>query len=201
MDPDKSREAKVHVYDNLAMKYGMSREQAASTCQDMNRQAESVGLHYNFDGMFPTNTFDAHRLALLAAKYGKRGQMVERLFYAYFTEGKHLSDANTLIELATEVGLDSEEVSKILTGDEYSSEVRADEQEAANLGVRGVPFFVINRKYGISGAQPSDVFLEALEKAWHEEHPLMMMSEEGEVCDETGCKIDPEVPKNRPDPS
>lgn len=167
----------------------MSREEAISRYQDVGRQAASVGLDYQFDNMIPTNTFDAHRLALLAAKYGKGEQMVERLFYAYFTESKHLGDAKALVELAEEVGLDPEEVSKMLAGDQYAKEVREDEQEASNLGVRGVPFFVINRKYGISGAQPPEIFLQALEKAWQEENPLTMMGGDGAVCDVTGCEI------------
>lgn len=177
------------MYEYLAQKYGMSREQAISAYEDMARQAASVGLHYRFDTMIPTNTLDAHRLVLLAAKVGKGGQMVERLFYAYFTESKHIGDPQTLVQLAVEVGLDAEEVSKMLKGEEYTKEVREDEQEAANLGVRGVPFFVINRKYGLSGAQASEIFLEALEKAWQEESPITLINSEGVVCDDTGCEI------------
>jgi len=167
----------------------MSREEAMNRYQDVGKQAASVGLEYNFDKMIPTNTFDAHRLALLAAQYGKREQMVERLFFAYFTESKHIGDAETLVALAKEVGLDGEEVAKMLAGDQFTKEVREDEQEAANLGVRGVPFFVINRKYGLSGAQPTEIFLQALEKAWQEENPLTMMGGDGAVCDDTGCEI------------
>jgi predicted DsbA family dithiol-disulfide isomerase len=184
------RDVDYDIYDKLAMKYGMSREQAIGTCNDMKRQAEAVGLDYQFDEMVLTNTFDAHRLTLLAAEQGKMVEMSERLFHAFFTESKHIGKHSTLIELAAEVGLDSNEAAMMLEGDDYAKEVRADEQEAVNLGVRGVPFYVINRKYAISGAQPTEVFLNALEKAWQEEQPLTILSGEGEVCDDTGCKIE-----------
>lgn len=168
LDPQKSKDSTQTVYDNLASKYGMSREQAMSSCEDIKRQAEEEGLDFQFERMIPTNTFDAHRLTLLAEKYEMRGKMVERLFYAYFTEAKRLSDAQTLIELAEDVGLSRSEVVALLEGDAYSKETRAEQQEARQLGVRAVPFYVINRKYGISGAHGSDFFLETLEKAWQE---------------------------------
>ena len=178
------------IYDKLATKYGMSREQAIGTCNDMKRQAEAVGLDYHFDNMVLTNTFDAHRLTLFASEHGKMLEMSERLFHAFFTESKHIGEHNTLVELAAEVGLDSKEVAKMLEGDNYTEEVRADEQEAVNLGVRGVPFYVINRKYAISGAQPTEVFLNAFEKAWQEEQPLTILNDKGGVCDETGCRVE-----------
>ncbi len=104
-------------------------------------------------------------------------EMAERLFKAYFTDSRHIGDHETLVALASEIGLDPNEAAGMLAGDKYTKEVRADEQEARRLGIRGVPFFVINRKYAVSGAQPSEVFLDALQKAWNEERPLTIVGD------------------------
>lgn len=177
LDPNAKRDYNHDVHDMLASKYGMSREQAKAMNDDVAGQAEAVGLTYYFDSMIITNTFDAHRLAHFAAQYGKMNEMTERLLKAYFTDCKHIGDHETLAALAAEIGLDKNEAAKMLAGDQYTKEVRADEQEAVNLGIRGVPFFVINNKYAISGAQPSEVFLGALQKAWSEERPLIILSD------------------------
>lgn len=168
LDPHQSKQSEQNVYENLASKYGMSREQAINACEDIRKQAEKEGLDFQFERMIPTNTFDAHRLTLLASKYDKRAPMTERLFRAYFTEGKRLSDFDTLVSLAEDVGLDRREVVAMLDGDAYRDEVRAEQREAGKLGVRAVPFYVINRKYAISGAHERDFFLETLQKAWRE---------------------------------
>jgi predicted DsbA family dithiol-disulfide isomerase len=171
LDPNAKRDVNQDVHDMLASKYGMSREEAKAKNDEVAGQAKDLGLTYNFDNMILTNTFDSHRLMHFAASYGKMQEMTERLFKAYFTDSKHIGDHETLAALAAEVGLDKNEAAKMLAGDEYTKEVRADETEAGQLGIRGVPFFVINRKYAISGAQPVEVFLEALQKAW-DEHKL-----------------------------
>jgi predicted DsbA family dithiol-disulfide isomerase len=176
LDPDSKRDASHDVHEMLASKYGMSRERAESMNRDVTAQAQAVGLAYHFDTMILTNTFDAHRLSHFAARYGKMHEMTEALLKAYFTDSKHIGDHETLAALAAEVGLDQAEAAGMLGGDEFTSEVRADEQEAVNLGVRGVPFFVINRKYAVSGAQPSEVFLDALQKAWDEDRPLTVLN-------------------------
>jgi predicted DsbA family dithiol-disulfide isomerase len=168
LDPNAKRDVNQDVHDMLASKYGMSREEAKAKNDEVAGQAKDLGLTYNFDNMILTNTFDSHRLMHFAASYGKMQEMTERLFKAYFTDSKHIGDHETLAALAAEVGLDKNEAAKMLAGDEYTKEVRADEHEAGQLGIRGVPFFVINRKYAISGAQPVEVFLEALQKAWDE---------------------------------
>jgi predicted DsbA family dithiol-disulfide isomerase len=176
-------------YDKLARKYGMSREQAIESCNNVKKQAEAVGLDFQFDTIVLTNTFDAHRLMVYAAKHGKSLEMSERLFRAYFTESKHIGEHKTLIELAAEVGLDPTDVARMLESDEFEKDVRADEQEAMMMDVRGVPYYVFNRKYAVSGAQPSEVFLNALEKVWQEESPFIPLGQDGEVCDENGCRI------------
>ncbi|WP_139488519.1 DsbA family oxidoreductase [Brevibacillus dissolubilis] len=187
LDPNAKREATQDIHSMLAGKYGMSLEQAKSANADVGRQAEGVGLTYDFDNMKPSNTFDAHRLSHYAASHGRMQEMTERLLYAYFTEGKHLGDHETLTALAAEVGLDRDEVAKMLSGEDFTQEVRSDEQEAVDLGIRGVPFFVINRRYAVSGAQPSEVFLDALKKAWDEQSPLTILNEASESADDAAC--------------
>jgi predicted DsbA family dithiol-disulfide isomerase len=168
LDPYAERNSGTDMHGLLAAKYGMSREQAKAMNGNVAKQAEAVGLKYDFDHMIPTNSFDAHRLTHFAAKHGKMSEMTERLFKAYFTDCKHIGDYETLVALAAEVGLDSQETSEMLASGEYTNEVRADEQEGQRLGIHGVPYFVINRQYAVSGAQSSEVFLEALQKAWNE---------------------------------
>ena len=144
----------------------MSIEQAKEMNQGVAEQARLVGLNYNFDSMAPTNTFDAHRVAKFAATKGKLAEMTERLLKAYFVESKQIAEHDVLLELAEEVGLERVEVEQVLTSEQFTTEVRMDEAEAQQIGVRGVPFFVLNRKYAISGAQPQEVFQKALQQAW-----------------------------------
>ncbi|GLX71379.1 DsbA family oxidoreductase [Paenibacillus glycanilyticus] len=181
LDPNAPVEIEHDVYDYLSNKYGMSRQQAISNNVQLTEQAKTLGLDYHFDTMILTNTFDAHRLTHFAAQFGKREEMAEHLFKAYFTDSKHLGQKETLADLAAEIGLDREEALKALQEGSYKQEVRSDEQEAGQLGVRGVPFFVIDRKYAVSGAQPSEVFLQAVTKAWEESKPLTVIGGDGET--------------------
>ncbi|WP_243355757.1 DsbA family oxidoreductase [Bacillus litorisediminis] len=169
LDPDAPKDQKDSLHEVLAKKYRTSIEQAKAMNQNVSEMAQTVGLTYNLDMAIPTNTFTAHRLAQYAKSQGKEKEMVELLFKAYFTEGKHLSDHDTLVQLASEAGLDEQGVKAVLEGNDFSNEVHSNEMEAQQLGVTGVPFFVINRKYGISGAQPLEVFTQTLEKVWQEE--------------------------------
>jgi predicted DsbA family dithiol-disulfide isomerase len=187
LDPNAPRDVNHSVHEMLASKYNMTLERAKAMNEDVAGQAQSVGLTFNFDTMILTNTFDAHRLAHFAARYGKMHEMTGSLLKAYFTDSKHIGDHEVLAVLAAEVGLDKAEAAKILAGDEYTKEVRADEQEAGRLGVRGVPFFVINRKFAISGAQPSEVFLEALQKAWDEDRPLTILNDPNNNTADAAC--------------
>ncbi|EXX90245.1 protein-disulfide isomerase, partial [Paenibacillus darwinianus] len=183
LDPNAERNVQHNVHDLLASKYGMSREQAMSMNGDVGRQAQEVGLAYRFDTMILTNTFDAHRLSHFAAAQGKAHEMTERLLKAYFIDSKHIGDHETLTELAAEVSLDKQAAAEMLAGGDYAVDVRFDEQEAARFGIRGVPFFVINRKYAVSGAQPSEVFLQALQKAWEEKEPLTILNDPADGAD------------------
>lgn len=191
LDPNAKRDGNPGVHEMLATKYGMSREQAQNNTNQLTQQAKTVGLDFYFDRSIQTNTFDAHRLTHYAATQGKHLEMTERLLQAYFTDSLHIGDHEKLADLAAEVGLDRTAALAVLANGEYSAQVRNDEQEAKQLGVRGVPYFVINRKYAISGAQPSEVFLEAMQKAWNEDHPLTEIkgSDKDALCTDDGCVI------------
>lgn len=158
------RDVEYNIYEKLSKKYGMSIEQAKANSRNMQQMAKEVGLDYQFDTQILTNTFDAHRLAMFAKNHGLMEEMTERILYAYYTESKHIGDHATLVELAGEVGLNEDEVAKMLASDEMSDAVRKDEQEAAEFGIRSIPFFLINRKYAITGAQPTDVFVQSIQQ-------------------------------------
>lgn len=190
LDPRAPKMVEHDVHHMLAAKYGMTREKAIAMNKNLSDQAKEVGLTFNFDTMKLTNTFDAHRLTHYAAKEGKREEVIKELFQAYFTDSRLLGDHDTLAELAEKTGLDRNETLKMLAGNNYSAEVRADEEEAQQLGVTGVPFFVIDRKYAISGAQSSEVFLKTLETIWQETQPLRVIGNDAGVCQDGACSLD-----------
>jgi len=193
LDPNAKKETPFNIHEMIAQKYGISVEEAKRANADIGKQAEALGLTFRFETMKPTNTFDAHRLAQYAKEKGKLDEVVERLFYAYFTESKRISDRNVLLELAEAAGLDRKEAEAVLDDGRYAEQVRHEEAIAAQLGVRGVPFFVLNQKYAISGAQPVEVFRQALEKVWTEEQQsssLQSLAEEGKTCTDENCAID-----------
>lgn len=152
----------------LAEHKGIPLEEAISMNNYVATMAAEAGLTYNFDKAVVANSFNAHRFSHFAADFGKQGEAEEKLFAAYFTEGKNIDDAQTLVDIALELGLDTAKLAQAMGNGDYADEVVANITEAQNLGIRGVPFFVINRKYGISGAQPAEAFLETLEKAFAE---------------------------------
>jgi predicted DsbA family dithiol-disulfide isomerase len=198
LDPQAKRDMDVSIHEILAAKYGMSVEKAKDMTAQVAQQAEGVGLDYHFDTMIPTNTFDAHRLAHYANAQGKMTEMIERLLKAYFTESLHLGDHQVLAQLAAEIGLDQEKALAMLAGDDYSDHVQADKQKGADLGISGVPFFVLNDKYAVSGAQPGEVFYSALNKVWEEESaaPALQFVHQdekeetaGDNCADGSCKV------------
>ena len=191
LNPEAERDINMSQNEMLAKKYGMSQAQVEANSQNMTQQAAELGLEYHLDKVILTNSFDAHRLMHFAETKGKGKEMNERLFKAYFTEGKHIGDHATLADLAKEVGLDKPEVESMLAGTSFTAEVRGNEQEGSLLGITGVPFYVINRKYGISGAQPPEAFLDTLRKVWAEENPLQMVNEPatGDACTDGSCNI------------
>ena len=155
----------------------------------MTQQAAGEGLDFRFDRAVPANTFDAHQVIHLAAERGVQDAVKERLLTAYFSEGAAVGDRETLVRLAAEAGLDADEVRDALADQRYASAVRADEAEAGTLGISGVPFFVVDRKYGVNGAQSADALLQVLERAWAERSPLISVSSDGAVCGPDGCTV------------
>jgi predicted DsbA family dithiol-disulfide isomerase len=196
LDPNSPKNNGQNIHEVLAKKYGMSLEQAKKANQGVGQQAASVGLTYHFDTMKPTNTFDAHRLAKFAKAHGKEAEVTEKLLYAYFTESKDIGEYETLAEIAESAGLDRNEALKALNDkNAFANDVRIDEAIAQQYGISGVPYFVINQKYAISGAQPLETFKGALEKVWEEEAPapvfqdLSTESAEDASCADGSCII------------
>ena len=185
LDPSAPRVDDVPMKQILQRKYGMTEEQADQANRRMTDLAASLGLEYHLDRVQRGNTFDAHRLIHLAAEEGRGDAMKERLLAAYFTEGRPVGDLDTLAELAAEVGLDADEVKATLHSDRYAADVRNDEAMASSLGASGVPFFVIDGTYGVSGAQGAEVILQAMERAWAESHPVMVIA--GGADDQASC--------------
>ncbi|MCB0661881.1 MAG: DsbA family oxidoreductase [Saprospiraceae bacterium] len=168
LNPDLEDQPYKSIYEYLAESKGKSLEWSKQMHAQVVEMAKTVGLDYNFDIAKVANSFHAHRLLQLAKSKKKGSEMEERLFHAYFTEGAMISDPATLKKLALEVGLPEKRVDKIFSGMDYADQVYREIHEAQQLGATGVPFFVIDRRYGISGAQDSQLFLETLEKAYAE---------------------------------
>ncbi|MES1213913.1 MAG: DsbA family oxidoreductase [Bacteroidota bacterium] len=166
--PDMETDTSKNVYDYLADKKGWTIDYSKKVHHQLENTAKEVGLHYDFDKAVPANSFKAHRFSHLAAKHNLQDAAEERLFAAYFTEGKNIDDTATLVELGKDLGLNPEEVVTVLESEAYSNEVNQDIYRAEQVGVRGVPFFVFDNKYAVSGAQPSEVFLSALQKSYQE---------------------------------
>jgi predicted DsbA family dithiol-disulfide isomerase len=152
----------------LAEKYGRDADWAQSMLKNMTENAKNSGLDFHFEKAILANSLNAHRLMHLAKKHNLSNELKEVLFKAYLTDGKDINNWNTLEEIGTELGLPIDEIIELITTNDYTKEVRADQQEAQALGVTGVPFFVFDNKYAVSGAQPTDVFLKTLEKTWKE---------------------------------
>ena len=171
---------------HLASKYGVSRERALEMQAQMTAVAAEEGLAYRFDLQRQGNMLDGHRLIHLAAEHGKQDETKERLLRAYLEEGKLVSDPATLREVAADVGVPEDEVVDLLASNRFEAEVREDERTAQQLGISAVPFFVVDRAYGASGAQSPELLLGLLEKAWAERSPLTVVAE-GATCGPDGC--------------
>ena len=170
LDPNAPRDYAGNVNELLVQRYGMSREQAESTHARVTALATQEGLDYHLELAHPVNSLDAHRLIHLAAEHHLQGEMKERLQKAYFTDGSVISDLKTLVQLAVEVGLEEDETRLMLESNAFTDAVEADIERAQAVGCNGVPFFVFDNKYAISGAQPTALFLSALEKTWGEKN-------------------------------
>ncbi|HEU5346458.1 MAG TPA: DsbA family oxidoreductase [Ktedonobacterales bacterium] len=187
LDPDAPERVEGTLDERLAQKYRTTKQQAAQMNARVSGIAAADGLDYHLDQAKPSNTFNAHRLLHLALKRGVQGDLKERLLRAYFTEGQPIGDCDTLVRLATEAGLDADEARATLAGDDYAEDVRADEERAASFGITGVPFVVIDERYGVSGAQPTEVFLNALQTAWAASQPLTIVGADAEGDSDTGA--------------
>jgi len=174
LDPQAPTDSVADLASTLAAKYRTDRDGALAMMDRVAGVAAGVGLHYRFDLAHRSNTFDAHRVVHLALEHGGatlQGAVKERLFAGYFTEGADLADADTLTRLAAEAGLDTDDVAGVLGSDRFAAEVRHDEIEARELGITGVPFFLIAGVGGVGGAQPPDRLLQMLQRAWAKLHP------------------------------
>jgi predicted DsbA family dithiol-disulfide isomerase len=190
LDPSapRVRDASQTYAERIAKKYGTPPAQAQVMIDRMVDTAAGDGLEFRFDRIRPGNTFDAHRLLHLAHDRGVQDALKERMLRAYLTEGQAIGEPDVLVVLAREAGLDEVEARAVLDGDRYASEVRQDEALARELGISGVPFFVLAGRLGVSGAQPADVLLGALERAWAEhKKPELETFAEGAACGPDGC--------------
>jgi predicted DsbA family dithiol-disulfide isomerase len=168
LNPDMKTEPGKNINQYLSERKGWSLDQAKQANEYVTKMAKEVGLHYNMDQAVVANSFDAHRLVQFAKANGKGDAMEEQLFNAYFTEGKNIADHDILVQLAATIGLDAETTKKVLDTKEYADAVEQDIYEAQQISVRGVPFFVLNDRYAVSGAQATETFLGALSTAWGE---------------------------------
>ncbi|HEY2581347.1 MAG TPA: DsbA family oxidoreductase [Mucilaginibacter sp.] len=190
LNPDMKTNPDISINQYLADVKGWTLDYTRQMNAHVTQMAAEAGLTYNFDKAVVANSFNAHRFSHLAKKHGLGIEAEEQLFRAYFTEGKNIDSEETLIKLGEELGLDPTEIKQTLDSDAYANEVKQDIAEAQYLGIRGVPFFVLNNKYAISGAQAVLVFEETLENAfseWQKENPKPRFEViEGESCGPDG---------------
>jgi predicted DsbA family dithiol-disulfide isomerase len=176
----------MRATEMLARKYGMTEQQAIAMNHRMMEQASSDGLNMKLLDIQLTNTLDAHRVIHYAKAQGKEEAAVEQLFKAYFVESRHVGERQSLLAIAEEAGLDRDSVNAMLDSDRFIAEVELNQEEANTLGIQGVPFYVIDRKYAISGAQAKEVFKQALEQA-HADKKVATAS--GDSCTDDTCRI------------
>ncbi len=190
LSPEMQTDPSKNIHQFLADHKGMSLQKAKDMNDQVTQMAAQAGLEYNFDKSIVANSFNAHRFAHFAKANNKQNEAEEVLFKAYFTDGKNIDDYATLIQLGAEIGLDTIVLKSALENGQYANDVKADIAEAHQVGVRGVPFFVFDRKLAVSGAQESATFLQTLETSfaqWRKEHPADAMNIiEGASCTPDG---------------
>ncbi|MFC8492327.1 DsbA family oxidoreductase [Streptomyces sp. NPDC057235] len=193
LDPGRPKGDTAPVLEMLAKKYGRTLDEARAMEAHVASNAHSEGLDYRTEGRDHGNTFDVHRLLHLAKARGRQGELLDLAYRANFAEERSVFDTGTLVALGVEAGLDEAEVRAVLAdGTAYADDVREDEREdereAAELGADGVPFFVLDRRYGLSGGQPAEVFTQALEQAW-QGRALQPLGADAEACGPDGCEV------------
>lgn len=189
LDRDQETVPNKSVNQYLAERKGWTPEYAKQMNDHVTRMAAQVGLVYDFDKAVVANSFDAHRVLQFAKTKNLGDALEEQLFTAYFKNGKNIADRNDLVEVAVAAGLDAPDVKQVLQTNAYAEAVYNDLVEAEQIGVSGVPFFVLDRKYGVSGAQQPDLFLQALQRAhadWKQTKPAISIVANGDACDVDG---------------
>lgn len=196
LNPTYKNEEGENLYEYLSRNKGMSLAQARQMTQQVAEMAGNVGLKLDFETSIPANSFNAHRLIHFAAKNGRQDLAEELLFKAHFEEAKNIDDLSTLLTIAEALGLDAAEAKNVLESNAFEEEVRYDVYESQQLGVRGVPFFVMDRKYALSGAQPVEAFKEAITQSFNEWKSAKtntslknLATDSDKTCDENGCEI------------
>lgn len=188
LDPYVKTDPSVSTYEHLAKNKGIGIQQAKQMTQYAADAAKEVNLNLDFEKAVIANSFRAHRLIQLAKTKGLGNDAEEHLFSAHFTEGKNIDDQDVLIGIGKSIGLKEEAIIEMFESDAYEAAVRQDEMEARSLGISGVPFFIFNGKYAVSGAQSPDVFLQALQQSWAEfeqaNKPLII--QQGATCSADG---------------
>jgi predicted DsbA family dithiol-disulfide isomerase len=179
--------------DYLASRKGMARERVREMFDHVASVAAGEGLAYDFDALVVANSRKAHELLHLAEEHGVAGAVKEALLSSHFEHGGDIGDVDLLVSIAVEAGLDADQVRAALSSGRYAGAVQADIHQAHALRIQGVPFFVVDNRYGVSGAQPSGLFSQALSQAWADRHPLAMVSAahggEAPVCGPDGCAV------------
>lgn len=190
LNPDMKTDPTKSIVEYLADAKGFTVDHATQMLDHVTNIAAEVGLEYHMDKTVLANSFDSHRFIQFAKKNKKGDAAEEQLFHAYFTEGKNTADHDTLVDLGVKIGLDAEEVKNVLDSNQFAEDVRKDVYEAQQVGARGVPFFVLDRKYAVSGAQQTETFLGALQKSfqeWEKENPTPIQTyAEGDSCTTDG---------------
>ncbi len=195
LDPYAKKNTGMNIHQVSSSKHGISYEKAKALNNELKQKAKRVGLDYQFDTMIYTNSYDALRLSYYAKDNGKIREFMERIMKAHFTDSLDIGDHATLAKLASEIGLDENEALDVLANDKYSDNIADDRAEGLKIGIHGVPFFIVNDQYTISGAQPSETFLELLRQTWKEdydnakakEHRSEQLSDD--YCSDGTCKF------------
>lgn len=190
LDPSIPEVASESYEEYLVKRKGMPAAQVKGMLENVTNSAKQAGLDYHFDRSQMVNSHKAHQLIQFAKSQNKGDEAEERLFRAFFTEGESIADTTTLIRLGKDIGLDEQEINAALNDPKYTQLVSADIKEAREIGVTGVPFFVIDRKYAVSGAQPSQAFTQSLEKSfteWRKQNPVSPFEvTQGQSCSTDG---------------
>ena len=189
LDPSSPTTSELTLEQMLAAKYGRSIQQARAMNDRVSDLAATVGLDFRLQDAHPANTFRAHRLLHFAASQGLGNELTERLMRGYFSEGVRIGDRDELLRLAVEIGLDRSAAADVLDSDAFETEVRADIELARAFGATGVPFFVFDRKYAVSGAQETALFTEVLDQAWADAQPIAVVGGSGVVCEDDVCAV------------